>query len=259
MRDLIRKEEHLKAGLNRDNVETPPNWDLLKGGWENGSPIKMPIDKRKRLEEVQEYDDVLIAIESVKGQIEAIHNNAKKLREQSNLGKRFTTRTFDTFDSTKFPEAYRVAQEFAKNFEKNQGKGLLFMGNPGTGKTHLAAAIANYIVDNFGIPVRFINYIDLIEQVKKTFNGHEDIIKTYAETPLLIIDDLTNAEGDWRNEMFYRMVNIRYEANLPIIITTNESFSELEETVMEKTLSRIIEICDAYVMNGEDYRKRGLK
>ena len=210
------------------------------------------------IDELHELSDAELAVESVESQINAIAEQAKKLREKSNLGKRFMQRTFDTFEAERFPKQYELAYNYAIEFNSNSGEGLLLMGNPGTGKTHLTAAIANYVIDTYGIPVLFVNYIDLIENVKESFNTGKDVLQQYIEIPLLIIDDLTNAKGDWRNEMLYRVINSRYEANLPIIITTNDDYYTLKENLMEKTMSRLMEICKGVAMNGDDYRLRNL-
>lgn len=187
---------------------------------------------------------------------------------KSNLGRRFRDRTFETFktnDNTKdiFEKVYNYTKEFTK-LEK-EGRGLLFTGTVGTGKTHLAVAVANYLMYEKIIPVKYGNVTTLLGEIKSSYDkqskeSEAEIINALSKVSLLIIDDLGKEKSsEWSNSIIYSIINNRYENYKPTIVTTNLSIKELEDTVGDATVSRLIEMCDGVKMNGFDYRKTRLK
>jgi DNA replication protein DnaC len=194
----------------------------------------------------------------------------EKLFKQSKLGVRFKNRTFENFrilDDNK--TVFETAQKYAMEFEKYkaEGVGLNFNGTFGAGKTHLAAAIANYLINN-GIPVIFGTVINLLGKLKESYNndGSEaEILGLYGTVDLLILDDLGKERvNEWVLEKLYHIINERYENNLPLVITTNYDIDDLtqrfttksnEETAKAIT-SRLWEMCRGQEMNFEDFRKR---
>lgn len=121
------------------------------------------------------------------------------------------------------------AQAFA---EEPQGW-LLFTGGHGSGKTHLAAAIANYRVDQ-GHPALFIVVPDLLDHLRATYSPTSSVSydQRFAElrtAPLLILDDLgTHSTTDWAREKLYQLFNYRYQTHLPTVITSALDLQELE-------------------------------
>lgn len=146
--------------------------------------------------------------------------------------------TFDQFSPDGFDprdeirgnvrRAYQFAQEYA---EHPQGWFVLTGGN-GCGKTHLAVAIANACVAR-GVPVLFIVVPDLLDDLRAAYAPNSEV--SYDETfeevrsaPLLILDDLgTQSNTAWADEKLFQIINHRYNAALPTVITTNRSMDEL--------------------------------
>jgi len=194
----------------------------------------------------------------------------EKLFKQSKLGERFKNRTFENFKLFADNKAiFETAQKYATEFEKYkaEGIGLNFNGTFGAGKTHLAAAIANYLINN-GVPVIFGTVISLLGKLKESYSRDEsesEILDLYGTVDLLILDDLGKERvNEWVLEKLYHIINERYENNLPLVITTNYGIDELtkrfitynnEETAKAIT-SRLWEMCRGQEMNFEDYRKR---
>lgn len=187
-----------------------------------------------------------------------------------NIGERFQDRTFKTFNpANKKQEAIlKLAQDYADNFTElyKKGQGLLFIGKPGTGKTHLVAAICHSLVNQL-VPVIFGNVNSLLGRIKQTYDKDSDeseteIIGELISTPLLIIDDLGKeyAKRDqngwsWVHQKLYEVINSRYEDNKPLIVTTNLTLKELEQRTDEAIVSRIVEMCQGVNCDWEDYRK----
>ena len=186
---------------------------------------------------------------------------AEKLINASNLGRRFTSRTFENFDKAYAESQYKVALRYAENFRNNEGEGLIFTGEVGTGKTHLAAAIANYVIAEYALPVRFGCFADILDGIRNSFSGDQisgiEIEKELYEVPLLIIDDLgKERQTQFAEEMLFKVVNHRYEAELPLIITSNYDLEELSDRLDYSTFSRLAEMCRGVKMTGSDYRLR---
>lgn len=210
-----------------------------------------------------------------------------KLFKESGIRGRFQNRTFDKFVVTKENRiAYNVAKKYADTFfDRLPGKdergtpippaiernGLLMIGSYGTGKTHLSTAIANQLI-SAGVPVIAMTMIDLLARIKQSYDGTDsaneaEIMKVYEEIPLLIIDDIGSEQPtEWGITRIYAIINARYEAYMPTIITTNYSTPELIQRMTpnygkggdsrnaEKTIDRLMEMCECVEMFWESWR-----
>ena len=125
-------------------------------------------------------------------------------------------------------QAFNHSQQFAQRLEG----WLVLQGGLGCGKTHLAAAIANFAV-SLGVPTLFITVPDLLDSLRFTFNNpestFEDRFDKIRSAPLLVMDDFgTQNATPWAQEKLFQLINHRYNAQLPTVITTNQRLDELD-------------------------------
>ena len=143
---------------------------------------------------------------------------------------------------------------------KEKGKGILYLGNCGTGKTFLAACIANELI-NQGFSVLMTNFSRLVNIIFGLKEGKQNYIDSLNSYDLLIIDDLgVERQSEYVAEIVQNIVDSRYRAGLPLIITTNltpKDFSaESSDIAKSRLYSRISEMCLPVVVSGADRRKK---
>jgi len=172
--------------------------------------------------------------------------------------------TFETFDLRKYDlppnkkenlkRAFDSARRFAKELPQEW---LVFTGTYGCGKTHLAAAIANYRVTQ-GDSALFVVVPDLLDHLRATFNpkGTVSFDKRFEEvrrTPLLVLDDLgTESATPWAREKLYQIFDYRYNARLPTVITTVINIDEWEPRLRSRALD--VSLCTIFEILAPAYR-----
>ncbi|MGF7185978.1 DNA replication protein DnaC [Desulfitispora alkaliphila] len=161
--------------------------------------------------------------------------------------------------------ALQASRRFCADYlQGHKGSGLMFTGQVGSGKTFLAAAIANELLKS-KVNVLFAVVPDLLDEIKSTFNNNYksdntkdelNLLKKLRDVDVLILDDLgVHNYTQWSNNKIYSIVNYRVNNSLPTIITTNLSLREMEELLGERTTSRIIQMCHVYrLMVSKDIR-----
>ncbi|MCC7512264.1 MAG: ATP-binding protein, partial [Anaerolineae bacterium] len=131
-----------------------------------------------------------------------------------------------------------AAKETAENFARSPQGWLLIEGGYGCGKTHLAAAIANFAV-NMGTPTLFITVPDLLDTLRFAYSDPETTFEARFEevrgADLLVLDDFgtQNATG-WAQEKLFQIINFRYINKLPTVITTNLMLDEIESRIRSR-------------------------
>jgi DNA replication protein DnaC len=156
-------------------------------------------------------------------------------------------------------KAFRAAHAFADA----PGGWLVLMGGYSSGKTHLAAAIANHQAELGELPV-FVMVPDLLDHLRATFSPSSSIAfdRLFDEirtAPLLVLDDLgTQSMTPWVREKLYQLFNHRYNGELPTVITTSDSLDEMDPRIRSRLLDTVL--CSRYGLNVPSYHgNRGRK
>lgn len=160
------------------------------------------------------------------------------VRQVSNMAA-LADMTFDSFqveapgNSPEQIRSLRTASAAARHFATRPEGWLVLHGGFGCGKTHLAAAIVNERLQH-GAPALFVVVPDLLDHLRAAFSPGSD--ETYDErfetvrgAPLLVLDDLgTQSPTPWAAEKLFQLLNHRYNARLPTVITTNHDLEDLD-------------------------------
>ena len=169
-----------------------------------------------------------------------------------------------TFEKSNDTENLKLARNYAKNFKDfmRQGKGLLFFGTVGTGKSHMAACIANQLIDE-GYKVLMTNFATMVNILQQSFEGRQEYINSLNRYALLIIDDLgAERKSEYMQEQVFNIIDARYRSGLPMIITTNLTADELKKPSdigNSRIYDRILERCHPVEVKGRSIRRQKLQ
>src|SRR5208283_3553465 len=197
--------------------------------------------------------------------------------------------TLDTFDPS-YPKAdaslgqsLRMARKFAENYPVDTaGRGLLFVGAAGLGKTHLAVGVLQRLVRERGVRGLFCDYRELLKKIQNSYNPEVrttelELLKPVFAADVLVLDDLgAQKPNEWVWDTVALILNTRYNDRQSTIITTNYDdlpaaagrLSDPERAAREPTLgdrigdrmlSRLAEMCIRVKMTGKDCRQTGIK
>ena len=216
------------------------------------------------------------------------HNMREHARAKVGLSARGIKQRFRNYIADEGQtEALKTAKDFVRSYlqQENDGTGLLLIGGVGCGKTHLAAAIANAIIDNQNIPkrqiqaaamgyysdelvspdgsgVRFISVVSLLEKIRASYDSYieneQDVLAEYMRIKLLILDDLgAEKPTEWVRERLFSLIDYRYGNSLPTVITTNATPRELRDRLGERIADRIKAMCKTCTITSKSHRVAG--
>jgi DNA replication protein DnaC len=162
----------------------------------------------------------------------------------------------------------------------DEGLGLLFTGDNGVGKTHLAVAVLAELAGAKRVRGQFWDFHELIREIKNSYNPETrtselQVLEPVVEADLLLLDDLGAWKmTDWMNDTLFYILNSRYLAKRATLITTNYQDADREaalaadplrrreflvERIGQRLRSRLMEMCAVVAMHGKDRRQVALQ
>jgi DNA replication protein DnaC len=215
-----------------------------------------------------------------------IKNRKNVILEQANLPKRYKNCSFNNFEihNDSLRSALKISKKFVKNYPV-QDIGLLFQGPCGVGKTHLAVAILNELIEKKSISCYFCDFRELIRNIQNSYSSDSamsetDVIAPIFKKNVLVLDELgAKRTSPWVEETVFYIINHRYNNKKLTIFTSNyidsgeeeedkrssyfkkKDFNQLADDSLVDRIgirlrSRVYEMCKIVNMGGDDYRKK---
>lgn len=199
---------------------------------------------------------------------ERLRREERERRKMDVLRRCFGSSGYESYtfakDDGKDQENTRRLRNYAEHFAtfKANGEGLLLFGDVGTGKTFLTACVANALLDK-GYSVIMASAPELIAKIQRHAFDKVDLLDECAKCDLLILDDLGTERGtEYAKEQLYSVIDARYKARKPVIISTNLTADELKnpsDVMGARIYGRLLERCLPIRVNGADRRKQAAR
>ena len=213
------------------------------------------VKKLELQEELRQQADALLAAEK-----------AQRARVMgAHIPVDFKDTTFESSDKKIHPAAFAACKQYATEFKESSPSLIIHSEVFGSGKSHLASCIANYLLHKRRVNVRFARAFDIIQEIRGTFNrgsreDEDDVLKRILSSTLLVIDDLgLTTPTDWSAETYWALFDRRIESKMPVVITTNyyPSDEEMGARIGRGALSRLLGMCGDNIITfkGKDLRR----
>lgn len=245
----------------------------MPSGEDRCGPTCMSCGHRE-LKKKQDYQTVQIYNESLKKRAINYFKYSSLVPDKSLFNETF--KTYKTLDN-ETREAFETANKAVNRMADNEPTHLVLTGKSGTGKSHLAMAAAWKVLEqsNYQKNVLFVNYRELLEQLRFAMNDREvqkqiqgELMAELKTADLVVLDDVgaelggNNATDSTRynNDVLTGILEARQ--NMAMVITTNLTAKELRNSYGERILSRILKNSQGFTVamkNAVDQRIQGIK
>ena len=216
--------------------------------YQNGRTTNCPACEREREEQrIKDENDKLVEAEK-----ERKSRRIDELLGNSGIPKRFQDKTLDNYksNSQKQKEIINNVKKFLNEFKAPQGHSgrcLTMIGKAGTGKTHLACAVASHVIKHYGGTARFssVSEINRLVRESKSYNAKHsetEVIEAFGNYDLLIVDEVGIQSGtDAESRALFDVINARYQNMNPTIFISNLNKDQLKAALGERIYDRIKE------------------
>lgn len=189
---------------------------------------------------------------------EAVRKQAQAVRREralnvtlmaSEIPLRFRGTTLDTYrtDTEGQAVALEECRDYVRGFERNweTGRSMMLLGDVGTGKTHLSCAIAQQVIRSYGVSARYTMAIEIIRDIKTTFDKkseqtERDVYSSLLAPDLLIIDEVGVQHGsDFERQVLFEVIDSRYRQLMPTIVISNLGLAGLRKCLGERSVDRL--------------------
>lgn len=200
------------------------------------SVVKIPCScEQARLEQKEAQKEAAAqALKNEKTRNECFQNNP-----------RYKMATFQNDDHLSTTQT-QICLQYAQTFTKEDPTGLLLYGNVGTGKSYMSAAIANHLIDQ-GNTAIFTDISTIATELEQSFENRTKIMKKLLTCDILCLEDIGSERNtEYMYGILYSIIDGRYKAQKPMIITTNiplETMSHTTSTASQRIYDRILETC----------------
>lgn len=248
--DYIGKDGLLYCGVCRTKKQTRLPASDFTGGREIIVPCicKCKVEENKRKEEEEKKRQEMQRLERLK---------ASSLMDAKLKAARLDGYQVDGDNQKIYNLAGNYVKRFDEMYEKRQG--LLFWGTVGTGKSYTAACIANELLDQM-IPVVMTSFVKILQNIQGNPDEEERIMAGLNVAKLLIIDDLgAERSTDYASEKVYNIIDSRYLSGKPLILTTNMTLKDMQESEdirYRRIYDRIFEMCFPVRFAGRSWREK---
>ena len=206
-------------------------------------------------------------------------SRSDRLLQNAKIPTRYTHCDLDNFDlsprltNRSHAGAKIAAEHFVREYPGSMPFGLLFMGPPGVGKTHLAVGIIKSLMNLKAVPCLFRTFPELLKEIQNSYSpisqsSEFSLLSPVLDTEVLVLDELgAQTPSSWVKDTVSYIINYRYGENKVTIFTTNyldkdepsggtkaSASYTLAERIGVQMRSRLYEMCKTLVIEGNDFR-----